>query len=111
MGSSFPPPSSGKAKKTNIRRCRFYFLCALAQVVTAWTLEEKRSEEINATQAESIRLQQDTEVAEPETPPQPPEPLPSQQSLATQPLALRPPPEEVGGNEHEEVMVYTQHGG
>ena len=77
----------------------------MASVVMAWTLEEKRSEDINANQPESGRLEEDAEAAEPETPPQPPEPLPPQQSLAAQPMALLSPPEEVGGDKHEEVMV------
>ena len=40
-----------------------------------------------------------------DTPPQPPEPLPLQQSLAAKPLALLSPPEEVGGDKHEGVLV------
>ena len=50
-------------------------------------------------------MEEDAEAGEPETPPQPPEPLPPQQSLAAQPLALQLLPEEVGGDEHEEVVV------
>ncbi len=68
-------------------------------------MEEKQSEGICANQAESGRLEEDAEAAEQETPPQPPEPLPPQQSLAAQPLALLSPPEQVGGDEHKEVMV------
>ena len=71
----------------------------------AWTLEEKRSEKTNANQPESGRLEEDAEAAEHETPPQPPEPLPPQQSLAAQPLALLSPPEEIGGGDHEGVMI------
>ena len=71
----------------------------------AWTLEEKRSEELNANQPESGRLEEDAEAAKQETPPPPPEPLPSQQSLAAQPVALLSTPEEVGGDEHEGVVV------
>ena len=77
----------------------------MASVVMAWTLKEKRSEEISANQPESKRLEEDAEAAEQETPPLPPEPLGSQQSLAAQLLALLSPPEEVGGDEHERVMV------
>ena len=66
----------------------------MASVVMAWTLEEKQSEGISANQPESGRLEEDAEAAEQETPPQPPEPLPLQQSLAAQPLALLSPPEE-----------------
>ena len=77
----------------------------MASVVMVWTLEEKRSEEINANQPGSGRLEEDGEAAEQETPPQPPEPLPPQQSLAAGPLALLSPPEEVGGDEHEGVTV------
>ena len=77
----------------------------IASVVIAWTSEEKRLEEINADQPESGRLEEDAEAGEPETPPQPPESLPPQQSLAAQPLALLSPPGEVGGVEHEDVMV------
>ena len=65
-----------------------------------WIPEEKRLEEINANQPEWGRLEEDAEAGEPETPPQPPEPLPPQQSLALQLL-----PDEVGGDEHEEVVV------
>ena len=50
-------------------------------------------------------MEKDAEAAEPETPPQPPEPLLPQQSLAAQPLALLSPPEEVGGDEHKEVIL------
>ena len=50
-------------------------------------------------------MEEDAEAAEQETPPQPPEPQPPQQSLAAQPLALLSPPEEVGGDEHEGVIV------
>ena len=77
----------------------------IAPVVIAWIAEEKRLEEINANQPESGSLEEDAEAGKPETPPQPPEPLPPQQSLAAQPLALLSPPEEVGGDDHEEVMV------
>ena len=62
-------------------------------------------EETNANQPESGRLGEDAEAAEQEIPPQPPEPLPPQQSMAAQPLALLSPPEEVGGDKHEGVMV------
>ena len=71
----------------------------------AWTLEEKRSEEISANQPESGILEEDAEAAEQETPPQPPEPLLPQQLLAAKPLALLSPPEEVAGDEHERVVV------
>ena len=74
-------------------------------VVMAWALEEKRSEEISTNQPESGMLQEDAEAAEQETPPHPPKPLPPQQSLAAHPLALLSPPEEVGGDELEGVMV------
>ena len=77
----------------------------MASVVMAWTLEEKRSEEISANQPESGTLEEDAKAADQETPPQPPEPLPPQQSLAAQPLGLLSPPEAVGGDEHEGVMV------
>ena len=77
----------------------------MASVETAWTLEENRSEGINANQPESGRLEEDAEAAQPETPPQPREPLPPQQSLAALPLVFLSPPEEVGGDEQEEVMV------
>ena len=50
-------------------------------------------------------MKEDAEAAKQETPPQPPEPLPLQKSLAAQPLALLSPPEEVGGDEHEGLMV------
>ena len=68
-------------------------------------MEEKRSKEISAVQPESGRLDEDAEAAEKETPPQPPDPLPPQQPLAAQPLALLAPPEEFNGDEHEGVMV------
>ena len=71
----------------------------------AWALEEKRSEQISANQPEPRRLEEDAEASEQETPPQRAEPLPPQQSLAAQPLALLSPPEEVVGDEHEGVMV------
>ena len=71
----------------------------------AWTLLEEKIGGINANQPESGRLEEDAEAAEQETPPQPPEPLSPQQSLAAQPLALLSPPEEVGRDEHEGVMV------
>ena len=74
-------------------------------VVMAWTLEEKRLEEISANQPESGRLEEGAEAAEQETPPQPPEPLLPQQSLGAQPLALLSPSEEVGGDENEGVLV------
>ena len=77
----------------------------MPSAVMAWTLEEKRSEEISANQPESGRLEEDAEAAKQETPPQPPEPLPPQQSLAAKPLALLSPPEEVGGDEKEGVIV------
>ena len=68
-------------------------------------MDEKRSEEISANQPESGRLEEDAEAAEQETPPQPPEPLSPQQSLAAQPPALLSPPEAVRGDAHERVMV------
>ena len=77
----------------------------MASVVMAWTLEEKRSEETSANQPESEKLKEDVEAAEQETPQQPPEPIPPQHSLAAQPPALLSPPEEVGGEEHEGVIV------
>ena len=78
----------------------------IASVVKAWiSEEEKRLEEIHANQSESESLEEDAKAAEPEPPPQPPEPLQPQQSLPAQPLALLSPPEEVGGDEHGEVMV------
>ena len=89
----------------------------MASVVMAWTLEEKRSEEISANQPKSGKLEEDAEAAEQGTPPQPPKPLPQgtppqppkplppQQSLAAKPLALLSPPEEVGGDENEGVIV------
>ena len=80
-------------------------LIIMASVVTACTSEEKRLEEVNAHQPESGRLEEDAEEGEPETPPQPTELVARQQSLAAQPLALQLLPEEVGGDEHEEVMV------
>ena len=76
----------------------------MTSVIIAWPLEEKRSEGINVNQPESVRLEEDAEAAEPETPPQKPEPLPLQRSPAAHTLLLSPP-EEVGGDEHEEVMV------
>ena len=78
----------------------------MASVVMAWTLGEKRWEEIRGNQPKSGRLEEDAEAAEKETPPQPPEPLPPQRSLvAAQPRALLSPPEEVGGDENEGVIV------
>ena len=74
----------------------------------AWALKEKQSEEINANKPESERLEEDAEAADPETPPQPPVPLPPQQSLAAQSLGRLSPPEEVGGDEHEEVTVSSK---
>ena len=62
-----------------------------ASVVIAGISEEKRLEKINANQPESGRLEDDAEAGEPETPPQP--------------LDLKLLPEEVGGDEHKEVMV------
>ena len=78
----------------------------MASVVMAWTLEEKRSEEKSANQPESGKLEEDAIATEQETPPQPPEPLPPQQPLAAKLLALLSPPEEVGGDENEGVIVY-----
>ena len=79
----------------------------MTSVVMAWTLEEERSEEIiiSENQPESGRLGEDSEAAEQETPPQAPKRLPPQQSPAAQPLALLSPPEQVGGDEHEGVIV------
>ena len=77
----------------------------MASVVMAWTLEEKQSEGISANQPVSGRLEEDAEAAEQETPPQPPELLPPHQSMAAKPLALLSPPEEVGGDKHEGVIV------
>ena len=51
-------------------------------------------------------MEEDAEAAKPETLAQPPEPVPPQQSLAAQLLALLSPTEKVGGDEHEEVMVF-----
>ena len=83
----------------------------IASVAIAWIIsEERRLEKINAIQPESGRLEEDVEVGEPETPPQPPEPLPPQQSLAEQPLALLSPSEEVVGDEHEGDGM-QEHGG
>ena len=56
-------------------------------------------------------MEEDAEAGEPETPPQPPEPLAPQQSLAAQPLALQLLPEEVGGDEHEDVMASKKSSG
>ena len=64
-----------------------------SSVPIAWSLEEKRSEDFFANQPESGRLEENAEVAEPKTSPQPPEPLPPQQSLAAEPLPLSPPEE------------------
>ena len=50
-------------------------------------------------------MEEDAKAGEPETPRQPLEPLPPQQSLAAQLLTLLSSPEEVGGDDLEEVMV------
>ena len=57
-----------------------------------------------ANQPKPGRLEEDTEAAEPETPPQSLEPLPPQQSLAAQPLALSPL-QQFDGDKQEEVVV------
>ena len=78
----------------------------MASVVIAWTSEEKCSEEIIANQPESGCLEENTETAKPETPPQPSR-YRRKQSLAGQPLDILAPPEEVDGDELEDVMVST----
>ena len=77
----------------------------MASVIMAWTSAEKRSDEICANQPEWRKLEEDAEAPEQETLPQPPEPLPTQQSLAAKPVAPLSPPEEVRGDENEGVIV------
>ena len=99
-------------------------------VVIAWTLEENQSEKINANQPGSGRLEESAEATEPEPPPPPqPQSTPSRQllspakeakhlpleqvevslppppSVEAHQLPLLSPPEKMGGNEHEKVMV------
>ena len=77
----------------------------MASILIARSLkEEKKSEEIFGNQPDPRRLEEDGVPVEAETPPQPPAPLPPQQSLPAQPSPL-PPLEGFGEGQQEEVVV------
>ena len=73
----------------------------MASILIARSLkEEKRSKETCGNQPESGRLEEHGLAVEAEAPPQPPEPLPPQQSLAALPSL-----EKFGEDDQEEMVV------